>query len=174
MVREYVVIGRRADVAASEPNKIYRMRIFASNAVSARSRFFYFVARLRKVKHANGEILACHEVREHKPTKIKNYGIFLRYNSIHGTHNIYKEFRDVSRCGAVHQLYSDMASQHQASGTNIQVIDVKELAPKQIKRKSTLQFLSAKLRFPLPHRVPNCGDRRFRRTFTHHRPATVF
>eukprot|EP00727_Mastigamoeba_balamuthi_P007907 m51a1_g3737 putative 60S ribosomal protein L20e (190) ;mRNA; r:40904-41731 len=172
MVREYMVIGRKADVAADQPNKIYRMRIFAPNAVVARSRFWYFVARLRRVKRANGEILACHEIRETKPTQIKNFGIFLRYNSIHGTHNIYKEFRDVSRVGAVQQLYTDMASHHQASNTNIHIIDVKELETKQIKRKSVLQFLNQKIRFAMPHRRLRQGDRRYLRTFSHHRPST--
>ena len=108
MVREYQVIGRKAGVEEGKPNPIYRMRIFAANKIIAKSRFWYFLTKLKKIKRAHGEILAVNEIVEKKPKTIKNFGIFLRYNSVHGTHNIYKEFRDVTRCGAVNQLYADM------------------------------------------------------------------
>ena len=35
---------------------------------------------------------------------MKNYGIWLRYDSRSGTHNMYKEYRDVSLDGAVQQM----------------------------------------------------------------------
>lgn len=38
------------------------MRIFAPNTVVAKSRFWYFLAKLRKVKKANGEIVSLNEV----------------------------------------------------------------------------------------------------------------
>lgn len=44
------------------------------------------------------------KIFERKPMKVKNFGILLRYNSRTGTHNLYKEFRDTSRTGAVNQL----------------------------------------------------------------------
>lgn len=43
--------------------KLYRMRIFATNTVVAKSRFWYFLMKLRKVKKANGEIVSLNEVR---------------------------------------------------------------------------------------------------------------
>ena len=64
---------------------------------------------------------------------------------------MYKEYRDISRCGAVKQMYNDMASHHGARSTSIHIIDVKELQDKQVRRKATQQFLNAKLRFPLIH-----------------------
>ena len=104
MVREYQIVGRRSNVEEGKANPLYRMRIFAPNKIVAKSRFWYFLTKLKKVKRANGEILAVNEITEKFPNVVKNFGIFLRYNSVHGTHNIYKEFRDVSRCGAVKQL----------------------------------------------------------------------
>jgi len=38
------------------------MRIFAPNDVIAKSRFWYFLAKLRKVKKANGEIVTMNVV----------------------------------------------------------------------------------------------------------------
>ena len=105
------------------------MTIFAKNDVEAKSKvrlsffsslffffslffflfqFFYFSSRLKNLKRANGEILACSERFETSPEVVKNFGIFLRYNSRSGTHNMYKEYRDTSRVGAVHKLFSDM------------------------------------------------------------------
>jgi Ribosomal proteins 50S-L18Ae/60S-L20/60S-L18A len=39
------------------------MRIFAPNDVVAKSRFWYFLGRLRKVKKANGEVVSLNQVR---------------------------------------------------------------------------------------------------------------
>jgi hypothetical protein len=38
------------------------MRIFAPNDVIAKSRFWYFLAKLRKIKKANGEIVSLNKV----------------------------------------------------------------------------------------------------------------
>jgi large subunit ribosomal protein L18Ae len=43
--------------------KLYRMRLFAPNDVVAKSRFWYFLKKMRRVKKANGEIIAINEVR---------------------------------------------------------------------------------------------------------------
>ena len=52
---------------------------------------------------------------------MKNYGIWLRYDSRSGTHNMYKEYRDVSRTLAVQSLYQDMAARHRARFRSIHV-----------------------------------------------------
>ena len=39
------------------------MRIFAPNTVVAKSRFWYFLMKLRKVKKSNGEIITINVVR---------------------------------------------------------------------------------------------------------------
>lgn len=47
---------------ANPTPKLYRMRIFAPNDVVAKSRFWYFLAKLKKVKKANGEIVTLNQV----------------------------------------------------------------------------------------------------------------
>ena len=67
--------------------------------------------------------------------KVKNFGIWLRYDSRSGTHNMYKEFRELSRAAAVKSLYQDMAARHRARFRSIHVciicsLNVKVLADK--------------------------------------------
>jgi hypothetical protein len=59
---EYQVIGRHLPTEANPAPKLYRMRIFAPNTVVAKSRFWYFLMKLRKVKKANGEIVSVNVV----------------------------------------------------------------------------------------------------------------
>ena len=42
--------------------KVYRMNLFAKNKVVARSRFWYFMKRLCRVKKANGQIISVSQV----------------------------------------------------------------------------------------------------------------
>ncbi|KAL4659350.1 60S ribosomal protein L18a [Arapaima gigas] len=102
-LREYKVIGRLLPSAKNPAPPLYRMRIFASNHVVAKSRFWYFVSQLRKMKKASGEIAYCGLVHEKTPLKVKNFGIWLRYDSRSGTHNMYREYRDLTTSGAVTQ-----------------------------------------------------------------------
>jgi large subunit ribosomal protein L18Ae len=114
--------------------------------VVAKSRFWYFMSQLRKIKKSNGEIVSlnvvCGEIErvhghppsppllfiaswalklvlislrqitEKRPLKVKNFGIWIRYDSRSGTHNMYKEYREMSRTDAVEALYLDMAARH--------------------------------------------------------------
>lgn len=59
---EYQVIGRHLPTADEATPKLYRMRIFAPNEVVAKSRFWYYLRKLKKVKKANGEIVAVNKV----------------------------------------------------------------------------------------------------------------
>ena len=45
------------------------------------------------------------QIFEKKPTTVKNFGIWVRYQSRTGYHNMYKEYRDVTLNGAVEQMY---------------------------------------------------------------------
>ena len=51
--------GRHVPTAKDSDPKVYRMRIFAPDDVSARSRFWYFMKKLKKVKKTVGEICYC-------------------------------------------------------------------------------------------------------------------
>ena len=53
-LREYQVIGRHLPTETNPTPKLYRMRIFANNDVVAKSRFWYFLMKLRKVKKSTG------------------------------------------------------------------------------------------------------------------------
>lgn len=101
--------------------KLYRMRIFAKNPVVAKSRFWYFLMKLRKVKKSTGEIVSLNVISEKRPLKVKNFGVWIRYDSRSGTHNMYKEYREMSRTAAVEALYQDMAAQHRARFRSIHV-----------------------------------------------------
>jgi len=58
-LREYKVVGRLLPSAKNPAPPLYRMRIFAPNHVVAKSRFWYFVSQLRKMKKASGETVYC-------------------------------------------------------------------------------------------------------------------
>ncbi|OAO14855.1 60S ribosomal protein L18a, partial [Blastocystis sp. ATCC 50177/Nand II] len=94
-IHYYQVVGRRLPTETDPEPEIYRMRLFAPNPVTAKSRYWYFMHRLEKMKKGTGEILSVNEIHE-QDKEVKNYGIWLRYNSRSGTHNMYKEYRDTS------------------------------------------------------------------------------
>jgi large subunit ribosomal protein L18Ae len=52
------VVGRKLPSEQEAAPKLFRMRIFAPNTVVAKSRFWYFLKKLRKVKKAAGEIVS--------------------------------------------------------------------------------------------------------------------
>lgn len=60
---EYQVIGRKLPSEKDVSPKLYRMRVFAPNEVVAKSRFWYYLRKLRKVKKAAGELVAVNKVR---------------------------------------------------------------------------------------------------------------
>merc|ERR1712047_120855 len=138
--REFKVIGRKLPTEDEPETPLYRMRIFAPDAVVAKSRFWYFLRQLRKFKKTTGEIVSVEEITEKKPLKIKNFGIWLRYDSRSGTHNMYREYRDLSVSAAVTACYRDMGARHRARAHAIQIILVK-------------QMHDSKIKFPLPSRI---------------------
>ncbi|EJD05422.1 ribosomal protein L18ae [Fomitiporia mediterranea MF3/22] len=167
-LKEYQVVGRHLPTDAQPAPKLYRMRIFAINEVVAKSRFWYFLRKLKKVKKANGEIVGVNIIHERRPLRVKNFGIWIRYDSRSGTHNMYKEFRALSRAEAVHSLYQDMAARHRARFRSIHILRVVELKKAEdVRRPYIKQLLEKNLHFPLPHRVTKS-----KATFVAHRPST--
>src|SRR5271170_3388533 len=162
---EYQVIGRHLPTETNPTPKLYRMRIFAPNTVVAKSRFWYFLMKLRKVKKSNGEIVSLNVIHEKRPMKVKNFGIWLRYNSRSGTHNMYKEYRATSRADAISSCYNEMAARHRARYGSIHIVKMAELKTQDVRRSHMRQFFDSKIKFPLPHRVHRPASKQFRSTF---------
>jgi len=170
-LKEFKVIGRMMPTPKQRVPPIYQMRIFASDRPQAKSRYWYFASMLRKVKKTQGEILVCQQINEKKPLVIKNFGIWLRYDSRSGTHNMYREYRDLTVAGAVTQCYRDMGARHRARACSIQIMKVEPIAASKVKSKNLKQFIESKIKFPLPHRI----QRRLHfPRFTTTRPHTKF
>merc|ERR1719488_316735 len=142
-MKQYQIVGRAAPTTKNPVPKIYRMRLFAKNTVLAKSRFWYFMKRLNKAKKSGGELLAMNELFDRGPTKVKNYGIWLRYQSRTNTHNMYKEYRDLTINGAVSQMYAEMAGRHRAQPGSIQIINTAVIASKACRRDHMIEMHQA-------------------------------
>uniref|UniRef100_A0A6U5E9Q0 60S ribosomal protein L18a n=1 Tax=Corethron hystrix TaxID=216773 RepID=A0A6U5E9Q0_9STRA len=176
IMNQFQVVGRKAATPENPNPEAYRMIIFAPNVVIAKSKFWYFMHQFRKMKKTTGEILDVVQLQEKNSRIIKNYGIWLRYQSRSGTHNMYREFRDLTLTGAVSQLYDEMAGRHRCRPRSIQIIRTEVIKPGDLKRANPLQF-AQKVSFPLVHRVAS-GKRNQKalsdNTFTTVRPTTYF
>jgi large subunit ribosomal protein L18Ae len=93
------------------------------------------------------------QIFEKTPTVVKNFGIWFRYESRTGTHNAYKEYRELKLSDAVSAMYQDMAGRSRAKAVAIQILKTAALKPSECKRPTVKQFHSSKIRFPLPHKI---------------------
>ena len=148
------------------------MQVFAPNEVVARSRFWYVLHEARKLKKTTGEILSVNEVFEKNPNTVKNFGIWLRYTSRSGIHNMYKEFRDTTLCGAVEQMYADMNGRHRARASTVHIIKTATIPAKDCRRPNVQEMHNSKFKFPLAHVQPRASHKRYRSTFVTNRPST--
>ncbi|CAI2379934.1 unnamed protein product [Moneuplotes crassus] len=161
-IKQFLIAGRKLP-SKNEPNpQIYKMRVFAKNSVLAKSKFWYFLKKQRRIKKANGEILAVSEIFEKNPTSVRNYGIVVRYRSRTGIHNMYKEYRDVSVCGAVSQMYMEMSGRHRAVHDTIHVVKTVVVETSELRRQKTIVNASNKAVFPktkLTYRASTPGEK---------------
>uniref|UniRef100_A0A6A7FQP9 60S ribosomal protein L18a n=1 Tax=Hirondellea gigas TaxID=1518452 RepID=A0A6A7FQP9_9CRUS len=171
-LNQYEVVGRKLPTKTDAHPKVLRMKIFATNPVRARSKFWYFVRKLRRVKKVNGEILSVRRLYEKNPSHVKNFGIWLRYDSRTNSHNMYKEFRDTTLDGAIAQLYCDMAARHRARKSCIQIIKAVPIDAKDCKRPAVQQFHNSKISFPHPHTLPRNPSKKYRTIYKASRPNT--
>ncbi|KAK2952372.1 putative 60S ribosomal protein L18a-1 [Blattamonas nauphoetae] len=173
-IRQYEIIGRKFPSEKEPSPKVFKMKLFAKNAVVARSRYNYYMSRLHKMKKSHCQILKIAQIPDKKTNTVKNFGILISYDSRTGTHNVYKEYRDVSICGAVEQMYNDMASRHAAQGTTINIISANRIQPKDCKRTAVTAFHDSAIKFPLFHRKQRPSTQDYKTTFKARRPTTVF
>jgi large subunit ribosomal protein L18Ae len=170
LYRQFQIVGRHLPTDKDPNPQIYRMKLWARDDVKAKSKFWYFLRKLRRVKKANGQILAVNEILEKRPTVVKNYGIWVRYNSRTGVHNSYKEYRDTTLNGAVEQMYQEMGSRHRVRASGIQIIKTATVKAADCKRTNTKQFHDSKIQFPLTRRLARPSSRKFKTTFKAVRP----
>ena len=147
-MRQFYVVGRALATEENPNPTLYRMRVFARNAVFARSNFWYHMKKQHKVRKIQGEIISTSEIFEKKTGAIRNYGIVLRYLTRADTVNMYKEYRDVSLCGAVSQMYMEMSGRHSAAHNSIQIIRTSVIDNSEVKRPQIQQFTSQNIKFP--------------------------
>merc|ERR1719421_2056598 len=169
---QYEVTGRHVPTERDPNPKAYRIKLFCKNKANAKSRFWYFIRRIVKMKKANGEILSIREIFEKRPEKVSNYGVWIRYDSRSNTTNMYKEYRALTANHAVEQMYQEMAGRHRARFSSIHVIKVEEIAASDCLRANTKQYLNANIAFPLPHRVQRANKKAHRKGLKASRPVT--
>ena len=177
---QYQVVGRLKPSAQKGTRKstIYKMNVFAPNTVVAKSRFWYYMSMLNRVKKANGEILQINEVCEKKPQSVSTYGIWMRYDSRTGHHNMYREYRDVTVNGAVSKMYQDVAARHRSRFSNVQIVRTATVPSSMMlqgaKGVRLGQYMGNNVKFPLHHRVMRPATKAFKKTFVARRPRTNF
>merc|ERR1712224_788942 len=170
-MHQYQIVGRAAPTPKNPTPKIYRMRLFAKNTVLAKSRFWYFMKKINKAKKSGGELLAVNELFDRAPTKVKNYGIWLRYESRTNTHNMYKEYRDVTINGAVSQMFAEMAGRHRAQPGSIQIINTAVVPASKCRREHVMEMHNSELKYPVIRKMP-LVSKKLRSTFKAKRPTT--
>merc|ERR1719482_1759626 len=153
-MHQYQIVGRAAPTPKNPTPKIYRMRLFAKNRVLAKAKVWYFMKKINKAKRSGGELLACNELFDRSPTKVKNYAIWLRYESRTNTHNMYKEFRDTTINGAVGQMYAEMSGRHRAQAGALQIINTAIIPTRDARRDHVKQMTKSDLKFPQVRVVP--------------------
>ena len=174
-IHHYLVVGRHRPTDKKPNPKIYKMRIFADDPVRAKSKFWYFLKKLDKVKKASGDILACHEIFDRDPSKVKTYGIVCTYKSKYGYHNLYKEFRSTSLNGAVEQLTSEMVGRHKAQRESLVIVRttiIKGDVEHEAKRTYIKQIVKHDIRFPLLQKRIRPTPA-FRKVFRPSRPCLI-
>merc|ERR1711970_1540132 len=150
ILREFVITGRKLP-SDSQPNPpIYKMQIFANDTVAAKSRFWYFVSFYKKVNKTAGEIVECNEITEKHLGCVKNYGVWIRYDSRSTSENMYREYRDISLASAVTQMHRDMAGRHRARPGSIQILKAQKVNSKDCRRPQNLQMHNSNIKFTLP------------------------
>lgn len=157
-----------ADVA--EPT-LYRIRIFARDEVLARSKFWYHMKRQHKIRRVQGEIISTSQIFEKRAGVMRNYGIFLRYDARTITVNMYKEYRDVTLCGAVSQLYMEMSGRHSGRGETIQIIKTAVVADADAKRQKTIEFSRGGVKFPKTRTIKRAPVKNMQTMFKAERPT---
>ena len=148
-MNKFIVAGRHVPTETDKNPEVFRMTIYAPNEIVASSRFFYHLNQLQKIKRANGEIVSCTKVDENENT-VRNFGVWLRYRSRTGEHNMYREIRETTSARAITKLFSDMAGLYRVRYHNVQIMKVVEVPASQCKRDAVVSMIDRNVKFPHP------------------------
>ena len=174
--RCFLIYGRALPTEKCPQPQVVCTRIYAANAVLARSKFWKLNLTKFGLRKSKGELLRVQEVFESGRTIAKNFGIFLKYRSTVGVHNVFKEYRDTTINGAINQMYDEMGGNHRISRERIDIISVSELAKEQLRERKprALIFADAKaVKYPLWKRTARPTNPKFRATFHTSRPCVM-
>ena len=125
------------------------MKIYASNSIVAKSRFWYFLKKTQKVKKSAGELVSIKKIRPLRANFIRNFGVWIKYDSKNGPINMYKEYRDVSVIGAIEQMYLEMAGSYKVRLSSIIVLRTEELSNNECIKPKIKQYHGIKTSFPI-------------------------
>ena len=151
-LKHYQVVGRATPSEKEQKPTVYKFEVFAPNFVVAKSKFWKLMRDKYKVKATSGDILSCRVVRD-KTIAARNYSVNMVYYSQKcGYTQLTKQFRDVSKAGAVSKAYNDLASRHRAKYVNVEVLSVKSVENKDVIRPFVAQFTKPRVAFPLLNR----------------------
>merc|ERR1711904_76785 len=149
----YRGVGRRLPTNDHPDPTLYVMKIWATDPVRARSKYWHLLRKTCHIQKNCGQIVSCAEIFEKKPTKVKNYGIWLRYLSRTGSHNSYQEYRETSLNLAIENMYRDMASRHKVSAQNVKIIRTAQIPTNLCKRIASTHFDKDHLKLPIIHKI---------------------
>ena len=160
-LKHYQVVGRATPSVKDATPTVYKFEVFAPNFVVAKSKFWTLMRDKNKVKATKGDILSVKVVKDRK-IAARNYSVdCVYYSQKCGYTQMTKEFRDVSRSGAVSQAFNDLASKHRARFHCVDILGVKSIPAGECRRYIMAQYNKADLSFPLLHRrvQPTRADR---------------
>ena len=174
--RQFLVFGRRKPTQEGEQTQVCVSKVFAPNEAFARSHFWKLNARKHKLKKSRGEIIKVQEVHEKNTTAAKNFGIFLKYRSRTGIHNIYKEFRDVSLAGAIDQMYNEMGGNYKIDAEKVEIINTTVLNDDQlgVRNPRCLQWNNTEaIKYPLWKKTARRTNSKYNTMFAAKRPVVM-
>ena len=172
--RQFLIYGRALPTDKTATPAVIVVKVIAPNESVARSRFWKLNKRDHKLKRSHGEILKVQEVHDKTKTIAKNFGVFLKYRSHTGVHNMFKEYRDVSMRGAIDQMYNEIAGNYKASAERVEIIKTTELQKDELKVRNPrcLQWVDTeKIQYPLWRRTARPTHAKYSNLFAKRRPV---
>ena len=174
--RRFLVYGRALPTESNPEPEVVVVRIFANNEAVAKSRFWKLNLRVHKLKKRDSEIIKVTELSEKNTTTAKNYGIYLRYRSNTGFHNLFKEFRATSLKEAVNQMYDEMGGNYKCSSERIQILQAHELNKEQLRLRNPRCLMwndTETIKYPLWKRTARKTDAKYETDFAANRPVVI-